>query len=73
MALLQPDNLPQTTEDIVEKFIYALLSEEDAYVEAVEHSDTELEVSIILPKETHPLPEAFLRSRLLEMGWRVDE
>ena len=73
MAVLQPDNLPQITEDIVEKFIYALLSEEDAYLEAVEHSDTEVEVSIILPKETHPLPEAFLRGRLLGMGWKLDE
>ena len=73
MALLHPDNLTRTTEDIDEKFIYALLSEEDAYVEAVEHSDTELEVSIVLPKETHPLPESFLRSRLQDMGWRLDE
>ena len=59
-------------ESTAEGLIYALLSEENVYVEVDESSgENEVELSMILPKSMDTVAERFLRHHLEKMGWKL--
>ena len=72
MALIPINYVSIPAESTAEGLIYALLSEENVYVEVDEsYGENEVELSMILPKGMDKIAERFLRHHLEKMGWKL--
>ena len=71
MARLKVEHLLKITEKYDERFLYALLAEENVEVEGTPYGEGLMELFIVMDPETEELPKKFLNDKLSDLGWDI--
>tara|TARA_R100000655_G_scaffold62230_1_gene100683 strand:- start:24 stop:251 length:228 start_codon:yes stop_codon:yes gene_type:complete len=71
VARLKIENLYKITDSIREQFLYALLAEEGAELEARPYGEGFMELLLVMNPEGNKLPREFLSEKLTELGWDI--